>query len=82
MAQVVKNPPAMQETWVEKIPWRREWLLTPVFWPGECYGLYGPWDHKESDKTEQLSLSNIMYTSSLGSHILTVSHTALRISLL
>ena len=48
MAQVVKNPPAMQETWVEKIPWRREWLLTPVFWPGECYGLYGPWDHKGS----------------------------------
>ena len=35
VAQLVKNPPAMQETWfdpwVEKIPWRRERLPTPVF---------------------------------------------------
>ena len=23
VAQTVKNPPAMWETWVEKIPWRR-----------------------------------------------------------
>ena len=21
---------------------------TPVFWPGECHGLYIPWGHKES----------------------------------
>ena len=21
-------------------PWRREWLPTPVFWPGEFHGLY------------------------------------------
>ena len=32
VAQLVKNPPAMQETWVEKIPWRRERPPTPVFW--------------------------------------------------
>ena len=32
VAQLVKNPPAMQETWFGKIPWRREWLHTPVFW--------------------------------------------------
>ena len=25
---------------VGKIPWRRERLPTPVFWPGEFYGLY------------------------------------------
>ena len=24
--------------WGGKIPWRREWLLTPVFLPGESYG--------------------------------------------
>ena len=29
MAQLVKNPPAMRETWVRKIPWRRERLPTP-----------------------------------------------------
>ena len=26
-----------------KIPWRREWLPTPVFRPGEFHGLYSPW---------------------------------------
>ena len=30
-------------------PWGRERLLTPVFWPGEFYGLYSPWGHKELD---------------------------------
>ena len=46
VAQLVKNPPAMRETWVRslvgKIPWRREGLSTPVFWPGEFHGLYSP----------------------------------------
>ena len=32
--------------WARKIPWRRESLLTPVFWP-----------HKELEMTERLSLS-------------------------
>ena len=57
---MVKNRPAMREAWfdpcVRKIPWRREWLLTPVFWPGEVHGLHGLWCHKESDRTKQLSL--------------------------
>ena len=35
-----------------KIPWRKERLPTPVFWPGGFHGLYGPWGHKESDTTE------------------------------
>ena len=57
MAQLVKNLPTVQETWVGKIPWRRERLPTPVFWPGEFHGLYSPRGLKESDTTEQLSLS-------------------------
>ena len=28
---------------------------TPVYWPGEFHGLYGPWGCKESDMTERLS---------------------------
>ena len=56
VAQLIKNSPAMQEIWVGKIPWRRERLSTPVFWPGEFHGLYSTWGHKESDMTEQLSL--------------------------
>ena len=51
----------MQETWVGKIPWRREGLPTPVFWPGEFYVQrslvgYSPWGHQELDTTERLSL--------------------------
>ena len=61
VAQLVKNPPAMQETWARSLGWedlwRRERLPTPVFWPAEFHGWYSPWGHKESDTTEQLSLS-------------------------
>ena len=44
-----------------KIPCRREWLLTPVFLPGELHGQrslvgYSPWGCKEMDMAEQLSL--------------------------
>ena len=28
------------DPWLGKIPWRRERLSTPVFWPGEFQGLY------------------------------------------
>ena len=42
------------DPWVEKILWRRTWLPTPVFLPGESYGQrslvgYSPWGHIESD---------------------------------
>ena len=52
IAQLVKNLPAMQETWARflgrKIPWRRKWQPTPVFLSGESHGLrslagYSPW---------------------------------------
>ena len=60
VAQMVKNPPAMRETWVGKMPWRREQLPAPVFWPGESHGqrsLAGccSWGHQELDTTEWLS---------------------------
>ena len=43
--------------WVRKIPWRRKWQPTPVFWPGESQGrgsLVGChlWGHRELDMTE------------------------------
>ena len=61
VAQLVKNSPAMQETrfdpWIGKIPWRKERLPTPVFWPGEFYGLCSLWGRKKSDTTERLSLT-------------------------
>ena len=42
---------------VGNIPWSRERLPTPVFWPGEFRGLYSSWGPKESDTAEWLSLS-------------------------
>ena len=43
-----------------KIPWRREWLPTLVFCPGEFHGPrslvgHSPWAHNESDTTEPLT---------------------------
>ena len=42
VALMVKNLPAMWETWVrscvENFPWRSKWIPTPVFWPGEFHG--------------------------------------------
>ena len=63
MAQMVKNLPAMPETWVQslgwKFPWRKAWQPTPVFMPGESPGqrslvCYSLWGCKELDRTEQL----------------------------
>ena len=65
VAQLIKNPPAMQRPafnpWVGNIPWRRERLPSPVFWPVEFHGLYNPWGFKESDMNEQLSLHMHLY---------------------
>ena len=65
------------DPWVGKIPWRRESLPTPVFWPGEFHGQrsltgYSPWGCKELDTTERLSLSlvYIHITFSLSIHLL------------
>ena len=50
------------DSWVGKIPWRREWQTTPGFLPGESHGLrslvgYSPWGRREPDTTEWLILS-------------------------
>ena len=58
--QLVKNPPAMWETWVWSLGWKdpleKGKATHSVFWPGEFHGLYSQWGHKESDTTELLSL--------------------------
>ena len=55
VAQLVKNPPAKRETWVGKIPWRREQLPTPVFWPGEFHGLENSYSLKVAKSWTRLS---------------------------
>ena len=66
VAQMIKNPPACRRTgfnpWVGKIPWRRECQPTPLFLPEEFHGQRSladpsPWGCKESDTTEQLTLT-------------------------
>ena len=60
VAQLVKNCACNAED-LSLVPglgrFLGERLGTPVFWPGEFHGLHSPWGHKESDMTEQLSLS-------------------------
>ena len=55
VAQLVKNPLAMQETWVQSLVWEdpleKGNATHSVFWPGEFRGLYSPWGRKESDMT-------------------------------
>ena len=53
---------------VGNIPWRREKLHTPVFGPGEFRELYSPWDHKESDTTERLSLYKQYMEKEMATH--------------
>ena len=62
MAQLIKNLPAMQETWVQsrvgKIPRRRERLPTPGLWPGEFHGLV----HGVAESQIQLSDFHLVKT--------------------
>ena len=46
--------------------WRRKWQPTPIFLPGESHAQrslagYSPWDRKESDTTERLTLHFISH---------------------
>ena len=48
------------DPWAGKIPWRREWLPTPVFFLGEFHGErslagYSPRVCRQSDTTKQLT---------------------------
>ena len=54
VAHLVKNPPAMWETWVRSLGWedpleKGERPSTPVFWPREFFGLYSPWGPKDCE---------------------------------
>ena len=48
VAQLVKNLPAMRETWVSSVGWedpqeKGNATHTPVFWPREFHGLAKSW---------------------------------------
>ena len=64
VAQLVKNPPAMQETWVQSLGWEdplEEAMAThSSILTGESHGQrslagHSPWGHKELGTTERIS---------------------------
>ena len=65
VAQMVKNPPAMQETWVQYLGWEdplEEGMTThssilawSIPWTKEPGRLHSPWSCKESNMTERLN---------------------------
>ena len=61
------------DPWVGKIPWRRKWLPTPVFLPGESHGQrglegYSPWGHKRV-KHNLMTTTTTLYISIVFNHI-------------
>ena len=59
---------------VGKIPWRRKWQPTPVFFLEKSHGQrslagYRPWGCKESDMTEQLRMAGGLVGWWVRSHI-------------
>ena len=73
VTRMLKNLPQCRrpgfDPQVKKIPWRREWLLTRVFLPGEFHGQrnlvgYSPWGCKELDTIEWLTLLQWVNTES------------------
>ena len=81
IAQLVKNPSAMRETWVRSLSWEdplEKGKATHSSTLGEFQGLYSPWDLKESDMTGRLSLhftslfpkDSSSYVSCIGRQVL------------
>ena len=53
------------DPWLRKIPWKKEWLPTPIFWPGEFQRLKIVHGSKELDTTEPLSLTHCQAGSTI-----------------
>ena len=58
MAQLVKNLPALQETWVQSLGWEDP-LEKGKATHSSILAWRIPWDRKELDTTERLSLFNL-----------------------
>ena len=69
-AQMVKNPPAIRETWVQSLNWEDplekgkathssilDWRIP---WTEEPGRLYSPWGHKESDTTAAAAAAKLL----------------------
>ena len=62
------------DPWVGKIPWRRKWQPTPVFWPRKSHGQrnlvgYSPLGHKELDMTVHIRAHSPFLVQMVGPHL-------------
>ena len=68
MAQTVKCLPTMWDTWVQSLGWQdpleKGTATHSSILAWRIHGLYSPWGCKESDMTEQLSLSPVINVNS------------------
>ena len=69
------------DPWVGKIPWRRAWQPTPVFWTGKFHGQkslagYSPWDcpDKNTGVGCHALLQGIFPTQGSNPHLLSLLH--------
>ena len=62
MGQLVKNPPAMQETYVQSLGWKdsleKGTATHSSILAWRMHGLYRQWGRKESGMTERLKVSD------------------------
>ena len=76
VAQMVKNPPAMQEIWVRSLGWgcpleeamttHSSILAWKIPMDQEAWqAAYSPWGHQESDTTERLSTTQYSVSKAL-----------------
>ena len=72
---MVKHLLSMQETWVQSLgqedPLKKGTATTPALLPGKSHGQksligYSPWGRKESDTTEQLHFTVLLYSLHLS----------------
>ena len=75
VVQMVKNLPAMQETWVQSLGWEnpleKEMATTPVFLPGKSHGQrslagYSPWNRSVGHNWATSTFSEFNHFSTVG----------------
>ena len=62
------------DSWVGKIPWRKKWQPTPVFFPGESHEQrslmgYSPRGCKDLDMTEHACICSLSLNLGDGKHV-------------
>ena len=68
LAQFVKNPPVIRETWVWSLGWEDPLEKGKALHSSILAWRFRPWGHKESDMTEWHSLSKVLLSLRMVKH--------------